>query len=167
MSDRIITQKILATVRGSLGTPFRAFGRDLRRGIDCIGLLTVPGQMHGLSLPTLERLTVFNGHKQVLKRALETDLDQIADSAAGPGDVVLIHIGGPGLPLHQHLALISDSHPYRVIHSTPFPIPEVVETELSTDMFSGIPRWWTVSVAGYFRFRTEPAARPLIVNPFD
>ena len=102
----------LAQAAASLiGTPFRLYGRDPRRGLDCIGLLdaslTIIGRKPRLPLGYKLRNS---SPEQWFLFASYSGFDRVFDQAL-PGDVLLT-VPGPG---QQHIELIET--PETIIHA--------------------------------------------------
>lgn len=146
---------MVSLARGSLGVPFVRYGRDLKAGLSCIGLVTVTAHMQGVELPTLDAASwapYFPVHRPVLE-SLDADLRRIPLSEARKGDVVLFHIWSPGHPLMEHVGLISGENPLTVIHSCPHPSNNVIEHPLDAPMHPPYPTPWRQFVVGAYRFK--------------
>ena len=146
---------MIKLARGSLGVPFVQYGRDLKKGIDCVGLLTVPAQANGADLPILDGLSrvpqIRNAHQ--IGEVVAKEMQRINSSEARAGDVLLFDIWSPLRGLIEHCALITEDWPLVIIHATPGPVPGVISHRLDARMVESLPTTWEHFVAGVYRFK--------------
>lgn len=125
-----------------LGTPFHHQGRLKGTGVDCAGLLVCAAKEAGYkNVPDIK------GYKrspdgETLQRILDNYLDPIGGvENACLGDIVLFQFHGSR---PQHLGIISNIAPFRIIHAYSIP-QKVIEHTLDT--------MWLNRVAGLYRLR--------------
>ena len=93
------SEEIVAAARGCLGARFRPQGRDIRFGLDCVGVAAVA---FGRAVPGDYALR--GGSAETIARAIDASgLRRIAAEDAGPGDLLLIAAGAAQF----HLAILS------------------------------------------------------------
>lgn len=148
-------EAMISLARGSLGTPFSRRGRDLKKELSCIGLITCAAKPQGVECPILDAASFvsYNPANRPASDAIAKDLQRINTSEARAGDILLFHIVSPGHPLIEHTALITGERPLTIIHATPFPIPEVIEHRLDAPLVNGVATTWGFFVKGAYRFR--------------
>jgi hypothetical protein len=131
------------------------YGRNLKAGLSCIGLVTVSARAQGVVVPMLDAASFvqYFPWKRPVLDALNADMERVPLSEARKGDVVLFHIWSPGHPLIEHCGLISGENPLTVIHSTPSPSNQVCEHPLDAPMYEPYPTPWRQFVVGVYRFR--------------
>ncbi len=145
---------MIELARGSLGVPFAPYGRDLKKGLSCIGLVTVAARAQGVDCEILDAASFVPYHPNLRRatEAIEKDMIRVRQSETRPGDVVLFHIWSPGHPLIEHVGLITGTNPLTVIHSTPVFASQVIEHELDAPMVDGVSTPWSQFVVATYRF---------------
>ncbi len=152
--ETITGRQIVETARTGLGTPFLPRGRDLKKGVDCGGIITVSARIQGVECATLEAAAFLRYYPRRVIDALErSDMIRVRESEMRAGDVVLFHISSPWSALIEHLGLITDVLPLTFIHASPPALKgRVIEEELGAPMYEPIPTPWSFFVAGVYRF---------------
>jgi hypothetical protein len=147
---------MIALSRGSLGVPFVRYGRDLKKGLSCIGLVAVTARAHGATVPTLDAASFvqYSPMKRAVFEACNADFECVRLSETRKGDVLLFHIWSPGHPLIEHVGVVSGERPLTFIHASPPPLlNRVAEELLDAPMYGPYPTPWRNFVAGVYRFR--------------
>ena len=146
-------QSMILLARGSLGIPFQRYGRDMKKSLDCIGLITMAAKPQGIECPIFNSASRYDPRGRPVYDAIIRDLQRINPNEARAGDILIFHIVSPGHPLIEHTALISGTNPLTIIHATSYPIPEVIEHRLDAPLVEGMPTTWRFFVKGAFRFK--------------
>jgi cell wall-associated NlpC family hydrolase len=105
-SFSVTRQEIVDAARSLLGTPFVHQGRTAR-GVDCVGLLVLVGQM--IDYPKIVDLKTYKRvpSASVLENLLSQNADEISLDSIGIGDFILMRIPGGLKP--RHVAVVSEN----------------------------------------------------------
>lgn len=119
------SEAIVAAARACVGTRFRAQGRSVGLGLDCVGVAAVAMRAGGVRTRVPGDYRLSGDHHRLAERIdAVAGLERVA--MAGPGDLVLCVVGRS----HRHLAVMTDSG---FVHAH-LGLGRVVETP-------GVPEW--------------------------
>lgn len=132
----VTPERVIATARGYLGTPFHHQGRAPGVGLDCAGVVVCVAHALGLSAADVRGYS--RQPDPVLFRALlrEHLIELPGEGAAG--DVLTFWLGR-----EQHLAIVTALTPLRILHAWQ-PAGAVVEHDCNP--------LWVRRARGWFRF---------------
>lgn len=142
---------MIELARASLGVPFKRYGRNLKTGLSCIGLVTEAAKVQGVECPILDHASFVPYHpaNRPVSDAIARDLQRINLSEARVGDVLLFHIRNRNGLIIEHTALISGVNPLTIIQAQPWLQPGVIEHELDTALSASQGFF----VVGAYRFK--------------
>jgi len=102
---------MIEIARQSIGTPFRLWGSDLSRGVDCFTIIALSAEQAGLKPDELWKLWATQDIRKSPVNALETDLIQIPISEATTGNLLV------STTFTVHLGLITGIQPFKSYRS--------------------------------------------------
>jgi NlpC/P60 family putative phage cell wall peptidase len=143
-----IRERVVATARGWLGTPYHHQAAVKGAGCDCLGLIRgVYAEVVGRapeSPPPYSRDWAEMRGEETLMEAARRHLSPVPRGAdAQPGDVLIFRMRSGAIAKHAAiLSGVRDGQPVRMIHAQEG--SGVVEVNLS--------RWWTRKIVAVFRF---------------
>jgi hypothetical protein len=149
-------REMVNIARRFIGTPFRMWGRDLERGIDCAGIIALPAQQAGFACDELLHRPRVR-HSRPLRQALERDMVRIFIAEATIGDILFfctppVARNGRRVGAIEHLALVSATNPVTLIQANVYPHRRVVEHLLDDRIVPSRSYRWSQFLKGAYRF---------------
>lgn len=132
-------ENVLLVAKQLINKPYKKQGRNIKHGLDCIGVATWISQEFGADITDMINYPE-EPSDVLMKEKMDSHLKQIDKSEAVPGDLILMR----GL-VPQHLALITEIEPeFHILHAYKA-IGKITESEISDS--------WKNRIVGYYRFR--------------
>jgi cell wall-associated NlpC family hydrolase len=141
--------------RKLLDVPFALYGRDVDRGIDCVGVMAIAATQAGFDCPNLliRKLDANGNRWPPLMDAIAMDTVPVSIRDLKPGDVLWFRI-----PYAQidHFAIVSCINPIKMVHTNPLTLQNPTEERLTDTMipvsFYRSLGSWERWLSGAFRF---------------
>jgi len=114
MEAKINNRLVVAAARSLVGVKFAHLGRDVRSGIDCVGVILLSFSSNGVELKSPE-VYAPNAHTDAITPAISSFAAQVDPDDAAPADIAILHAGGKN-KIPVHLGLLTDRgliHAYR------------------------------------------------------
>ncbi len=142
----ISRENIISAARELIGVPYLHQGRNVRTGIDCVGLLVLIGQIIGYEeihdLADYRRVPSSSTLLEFLKR----NLDEISLEQIQAGDFVLMTLGGRKA---RHTAVISSLETDLVKGKEPMLIHALNDGNITRVIEQPVKRWQHLFVKGF------------------
>jgi len=86
-------ERIILTARSCVGSPFRHQGRNLEKGLDCVGLILYVARQLGISLPAHQGYGRHVCAGTIANSVVAHFFDPTVVSDVLPGDIFLLDVG--------------------------------------------------------------------------